>query len=218
MSLRFLAMADDSQEEPNVEVFVYIATLGSNGVGKSNLGYRLENGDFWPGKKRLVPEPSGDLFLEFGKVRTIAGRRILLETVDDYGINLFDATEQERQRIFGLPNAFLACYAVNDRQSFERVTRIVEIIQENVSKPEYSKNIVIVATKSDEQDSRVVKTEEGKALAARLGFPFFETSSKLGTNVVESFEAAGKLHLGVPLEGTSKKASAKRRGGRCSVS
>lgn len=46
----------------------------------------------------------------------------------------------------------------------------------------------MVGNKSDLVDSRVVMPEQCRELAQSLGFQFFETSAKDGTNVKSTFE------------------------------
>lgn len=50
-------------------------------------------------------------------------------------------------------------------------------------------NKVLVANKVDLPDRRVVKEEEGIALAKEFGIQFFETSARTSMNVNEAFQA-----------------------------
>ena len=95
-------------------------------------------------------------------------------------------------------------YAVNDRKSFERVEFWMNQVQqhslENTRK-------ILIATKTDlPREEKMVGFDEGKALAGKYGIQFFETSSKTGLNVKESFCAIAK-------EVIEKNSKCKQRGG-----
>jgi GTPase SAR1 family protein len=54
--------------------------------------------------------------------------------------------------------------------------------------------VVLVANKIDyPAESRIISTEEGRAAAAKLGIPYFETSAKLGKGVNEVFTTVSAL-------------------------
>mgnify|MGYP000577786733 CR=1 FL=1 len=52
--------------------------------------------------------------------------------------------------------------------------------------------LILVATKNDLQQQRIVNSEEGKELAKLLNIPFYETSSKTGENVELVFTVLAK--------------------------
>ena len=84
-------------------------------------------------------------------------------------------------------------YSITDKKSFESipvnpyfvdVTYWIKSLDDNC-KESISK--VLVGNKVDLEDTRQVGVAEGKALAAKHGMMFFETSAKNGTNVESVF-------------------------------
>ena len=112
---------------------------------------------------------------------------------------------------------FLIVYSICQRSSFERVERIIERVgrvkdETSPSSPTsaspygshpgspYSSTsgpsqvrrripIVIVGNKRDLYNNREVSTDEGKALAQRMGCDFYETSAKQNANVEAAFKS-----------------------------
>ena len=69
-------------------------------------------------------------------------------------------------------------YSTTDKNSFASVKDlVVEARKNNIPQ------MWIIGTKTDRVNEREVSTEEGKALADSLGFPFFEISFKSHCNV-----------------------------------
>lgn len=104
-------------------------------------------------------------------------------------MQIWDTAGQERfknvtQTYYKGAAGIVLTYSTIDKTSFENIERWVSQIEthapQNVSK-------VLIATKSDLKDSRMVSVEEGKNLAAKYGIPFMEVSAKEGTNVKEGF-------------------------------
>ena len=62
-------------------------------------------------------------------------------------------------------DGFVVVYSITDRQSFQRVEKWVGDIESFVT----DAALVLVGTKCDMEDQRVVSTEEGQALATSLG-------------------------------------------------
>ena len=83
----------------------------------------------------------------------------------------------------------LCCYDITKKESFENVPMWITNVEN------YCGNIpmVLVATKKDLEDFRVVKEEEGRNFAMERVLYFFETSSKSGFNLKKPFFALTKL-------------------------
>ena len=62
-------------------------------------------------------------------------------------------------------DGFVVVYSITDRQSFQRVEKWVGDIESFVT----DAALVLVGTKCDMEDQRVVSTEEGQAIATSLG-------------------------------------------------
>ncbi|KAG7473634.1 hypothetical protein MATL_G00098040 [Megalops atlanticus] len=81
-------------------------------------------------------------------------------------------------------DGFLIMYSVTDRSSFEsvsRLKRLIDHVKQTLGIP-----TVIVANKCDMENGRVVRTEEGQALASDLRCNFYELSVAEGTAAVET--------------------------------
>eukprot|EP01106_Pelomyxa_sp_JSP_P015611 TRINITY_DN5495_c0_g1_i7.p2 TRINITY_DN5495_c0_g1~~TRINITY_DN5495_c0_g1_i7.p2 ORF type:complete len:128 (-),score=9.51 TRINITY_DN5495_c0_g1_i7:115-498(-) len=88
---------------------------------------------------------------------------------------------------------FLFAYSITSRASLQGLQQwIDQILRVKDLEPHWEPDkhvpAVIVATKSDLESERQVSMGEGLTFAMRLGVPFFETSAKLGINVIEALE------------------------------
>ncbi len=75
-------------------------------------------------------------------------------------------------------------YSITDKKSFENVSYWIKSLDDNC-KVGISK--ILVGNKLDLEDTRQVTQAEGKALAAKHGMLFYETSAKTGINVENVF-------------------------------
>ena len=57
---------------------------------------------------------------------------------------------------------------------------------------------VLVATKCDVREGRVVSRSQGEELAKEMGCPYFETSAKTGENVDDAFFQAVREYWSFP--------------------
>ena len=77
----------------------------------------------------------------------------------------------------GEGDGFLLVYAINDEEGFKIVdnkhTRIIKV-KESVQVP-----MILVASKCDLQDDRIISIQQGKDLAEKWKIPFIETSAKV---------------------------------------
>jgi len=167
-----------------------IVTLGDTTIGKSSLILKFTEGSFTYSQ---LPTIGVDY-----KLKTVAveGKKLKLE--------IWDTAGQERFRSIATDNlkkahGIILCYAVNNRESFMNIEYWMEQINNSASR---NSPIILVATKKDvdacQNDflpPRSVDEAEGRALAAKYGIAFLETSSVDGTNIKEVFETIGKLVL-----------------------
>jgi len=81
------------------------------------------------------------------------------------------------------------CYDVTDEDSFNNIRNWARNIDQHASE---KVNRLLIGTKSDLTDKRVISVEKGKALADEYSIKFFETSAKNSYNVEEAFETLAR--------------------------
>ncbi len=118
--------------------------------------------------------------------------------IDDKTIKLkiWDTAGQERFRsiqkhYYNKVDGILFIYDITNKTSFD----IIEQWYNEVKN--YNDNIigVLIGNKTDLEDNRTVTTEQGKELAKKLNFRFYECNSVDGENVHEAFESLVKMIL-----------------------
>ena len=123
------------------------------------------------------------------KAFTKQGKKGRLELLEVDGspqaVEIYNYLTTIKSCIMGV--ATVTAYSVSDKKSFENAKGYLRTFKEKFGKHENAKQI-IVATKCDCEMTREVSQLEGLQLAAECGHPFFETSSKIRTNVDELFE------------------------------
>lgn len=144
-------------------------------MGKTNLLSRFTWNEF-------DLESRTTIGVEFSTKNVTVGDKIIKAQI-------WDTAGQERFRsvtsayYHGSMGALLV-YAVNNRESFEKLDRWVTEIRE---KADPDIQIMLVGNKIDLVDDRMVSTEEGKAFAEKFQVLFIETSAKDTTNVDNAF-------------------------------
>ncbi len=108
----------------------------------------------------------------------------------EYKFRIFDTAGQERYKSFSnttlqIADGLLMVFAVDNRESFEKINEWFANISEHIDLKE--KIIFIVGNKIDLEE-RQVKKEEGEELAKNLGFKYRETSAKTGEGTKEVFQ------------------------------
>lgn len=151
-----------------------VLIIGNSGVGKSCLLLRFAEDMF---SDNYISTIGVDF-----KIRKIE--------LDHKSIKLqiWDTAGQERFRTitksyYRGSNGIVVVYDITDRESFEQVSHWMSEIDSHASQDVCR---LLVGNKSDLPD-RVVKTEEGEALARQFGIPFMETSAKDSINVENMF-------------------------------
>ena len=148
------------------DALVKILLLGNSSVGKTCLLMRFCEDTFEPSFITTIG-------IDF-KIRTveIEGRRVKLQIWDTAGQERFRTITQAYYR---QASSILLIYDVCERSSFEHIGSWMQSIkQHNTSNELY---IVLVGNKIDKEADRVVKTEEGKAMADSFGIRFYECSA-----------------------------------------
>ena len=86
-------------------------------------------------------------------------------------------------------NGILVVYDITNRESFEHLNSWLIEIEKNGNKNVYK---LLIGNKSDLEDQRNIKKEEGQEFAGINGMEFFETSAKTAYKVQEAFELLTK--------------------------
>ena len=166
-------MTDKSQ---NVEILFKILLLGDWSVGKTCFLMRYTENTF------------NDIHLSTIGI-DYKFKSLTLDDGQKLKIQIWDTAGQERYKsitksyIKGA-NGIILIYDVTSKKSFEGIQNWVKQLKELPSRI----CIAIAANKID-KDNRVISTDEGTKFSKEIGYPFFETSAKDGTNIDECFDS-----------------------------
>jgi len=92
-----------------------VTMMGASAVGKSALTLRLVQDKFVDGHDPTIED-------SYQKFRTIDGKPCKLDIVDTAGQEEF---KQMRFQYMRQSDGFILVYAINDRASFDKITRIL---------------------------------------------------------------------------------------------
>ena len=137
--------------------------IGDSAVGKSSLiGLYHRN--------ELAQHQQATLSCEYLiHSESVNGRPVKLLIWDTAGQEKYRTMTQTYLRG---AKGILLVYSVADRASFDNVRRWMDDVVNTCS----AYSLVLIGNKCDLVDARTVSSEEGGALAASLGVPFFETT------------------------------------------
>jgi GTPase KRas protein len=178
-----------------------LMVVGAGGVGKTALLLL-----FTRMRDRYYPDDYDPNFeLTFAREVDVGDescRLDLLDTTGGIGAPGTDADLQSRYWAGQVMTAdgFLLVYAINARQTFEELpavhAHIVELLKmkknddgdhDGDATQTPPPAVVVVGSKCDLEDRRVVHSDEAKELARSFGASYIETSAKAGINVDEAF-------------------------------
>ena len=171
-----------TREETNAYLFKVII-CGDYAVGKTSLVRRFTTGDFSYDYKTT-------LAVNFVKTEVILeGFHIDLSIWDTAGQERF---QKLRKEYYKNANATIFVYDLTRPESFHHV--------EERWKPEVDSVIqgytpILIGTKADLVEQRVVTTGSGEELARRFGTTYYETSALTGKNVEKTFHSLAQLLL-----------------------
>ena len=152
--------------------------VGDGGVGKTALTLRFSKGFFTEDYKMTI---GVDFHVKTISIDTSEG-------VIKCKLQLWDTGGQERFSYVrplyyrGALGA-LCCYDITNRKSFLNLLKWFGDIEKHCG------NIptILIATKKDLEELRVVGIDEGQSFAEQRSIPFYETSAKDGINVEDTF-------------------------------
>ena len=158
-------------EEP---ISINILALGNSTVGKTSYLIRNTKNKF-------------EMHLSTIGYNTLI-KRIELKDGKKVNIKFYDTSGQERYHSLA-PNfikkadGIILMYDITNRDSFDKISNWWEDILNNKEK---DFPIILIGNKTDLENERQVKREEGENIAKEFNFKFFEVSNKEGTNIKES--------------------------------
>lgn len=153
--------------------------IGDSGVGKSSLLLRFADNTF---NSNYITTIGVDF-----RIRTLCinGDRVKLQIWDTAGQERFRTITSTYYRG---AHGVIVVYDVSSRESFSNVQRWLKEIDQNCD----GVNRILVGNKDDfseDQDRKLVSTEEARRFALQAGIELFETSAKDDKNVQEMFSA-----------------------------
>ena len=154
-----------------------IVIVGESGVGKTNFLFRFVEGHFSHTYQSTVG-------LDYkSKMCTLPRSKKHVK------LQLWDTAGQERYMsvtkiFFQKVQGIVLMYDITNRQSFERLPKWVQLINEGT----YNIPVILIGNKlDDENENRIVRKEEGKEFAKENGYLFYEASALNGKNVNNAF-------------------------------
>jgi len=184
-----------NQSEP-----LRLVVLGSGGVGKSALTVQFVTGSF-------VEKYDPTIEDSYRKNFQILGFDVLLEILDTAGTESFTSL---RDLYMKNGDGFLLLYSIVSPATF----RDVNGIRDQIVRVRNSQNfpLVVIGTKLDLQNERLVQRDEGLIKARVWGAGFLETSAKTNIGVYPAFtEIVGRCLAARPA------VSARRRKAVCTL-
>ncbi|GMT24932.1 hypothetical protein PFISCL1PPCAC_16229 [Pristionchus fissidentatus] len=149
--------------------------LGAPACGKSALIRRFVENTYTADYEPTIEE-------KYTKKAIFAGIALTVEIIDTAGKELVSG---QHETYFENADAFVVCYAVDDKRSYEHAVRIFSQIARY--RGTHSIPRVLVGTKLD-SPSREISLDSGNVLSAQLQCSFAETSAMHNINVTEVFE------------------------------
>lgn len=150
---------------------------GDGGVGKTSMVHRFVEDAFQTDYKSTIGTSIMKKECEFEGLSS----KVRFVIWDLAGQSQF---KRVRQTYVENAEAGIVVYDVTRKDTFENIGTWHKEIKE--ASPTIS--LVLVGNKIDLVDDRKVTTEEGQALAQKLGLTYIETSAKDGTNIQDAFK------------------------------
>ncbi|CAI2324313.1 unnamed protein product [Caenorhabditis sp. 36 PRJEB53466] len=168
-------MGGRSQNSAAQNAVLRIVVVGGGGVGKSALTIQFI-------QRYFVQDYDPTIEDSYTKQCFVDEDLCKLEILDTAGQEEFSTMREQYLRT---GSGFLIVFAVTDRNSFEEVKKLHELICRIKDRDEFP--IILVGNKADLENERHVARHEAEELAHRLAVPYLECSAKLRRNVDEAF-------------------------------
>ena len=165
--------------------FLYkILLLGDSSVGKTCFLMRYVDNTF-----QEIHMSTIGLDYKLKTVQLEDGKMVKIQIWDTAGQDRFRSITKN---YYKGAHGIVLIYDVTNKKSFENVSNWINQIREEVSD---KVTIVLVGNKIDEEEKRVVTTEQGKKMANDIKIMLFECSAKTGVNIDSTFNELVKKTL-----------------------
>jgi small GTP-binding protein len=157
-----------------------VIVVGDGAVGKTSLTRKFTTGQFRESYKMTIGVDFSIKILKIQRNGKSKVSTVKLQIWDTGGQERFSYVRPLYYR--GALGA-LVCYDITNRKSFLNLPKWLSDVSKhcgNIPK-------ILIATKADLEELRVVGSDEGLNFAKQEGIPFFETSAKDGLNVEDMF-------------------------------
>ena len=157
--------------------FLYkILLLGDSSVGKTCFLMRYTDNTF-----QEIHMSTIGLDYKLKNVQLDDGKMVKIQIWDTAGQDRFRSITKN---YYKGAHGIILIYDITNKKSFDNVRNWINQIKEEVSD---KVSIVLVGNKVDDEQHRIVKTEDGEKIAKEFGLLFFECSAKSGINIDSTF-------------------------------
>ena len=165
--------------------FLYkILLLGDSSVGKTCFLMRYTDNTF-----QEIHMSTIGLDYKLKNVQLDDGKMVKIQIWDTAGQDRFRSITKN---YYKGAHGIILIYDITNQKTFENVKNWINQIKEEVSN---KVTIILVGNKIDDEDHRVVSTEQGEKMAKDFGLMFFECSAKSGVNIDSTFNELVKKTL-----------------------
>ncbi|XP_038639292.1 ras-related protein R-Ras2-like [Scyliorhinus canicula] len=152
-----------------------LVVVGGGGVGKSALTIQFIQSYF-------VSDYDPTIEDSYTKQCVIDDRTARLDILDTAGQEEFGAMREQYMRS---GEGFLLVFAINDRGSFDEISKFHRQILRVKDRDEFP--MILIGNKADLEHQRLVTKEEADNLARQLKVTYLEASAKIRLNVDNAF-------------------------------
>ncbi|XP_048377109.1 ras-related protein R-Ras2-like isoform X1 [Stegostoma tigrinum] len=154
-----------------------LVVVGGGGVGKSALTIQFIQSYF-------VSDYDPTIEDSYTKQCVIDDRAARLDILDTAGQEEFGAMREQYMRS---GEGFLLVFAINDRGSFDEISKFHRQILRVKDRDEFP--MILIGNKADLEHQRQVMKEEAENLARQLKVTYLEASAKIRLNVDNAFHS-----------------------------